>query len=208
MKKFVKAILNFFICHVLYRVEYINKENEEKLESCVICPNHSSTIEAFYIWSKTDELNTMAKAEHFNNKLKATVLKWLGIFPVRRGEKDVASMLHAIRVLKNYKQKLLIFPEGTRVTNDFRRSIAHTGPLYIAAKAGVPVVPVFITRLPKKFSKVKVIYGKPLYISEKICNDKNKLKEIAENMVNDIYMMGNINRKEMLKKDSKNRKGV
>lgn len=200
MLNFVKGVLNFFICHVLYRVEYINKENEESLDKCVICPNHSSTIEAFYIYSKTKNLNIMAKAEHFSNKPKTAILKWLGLFPVRRGQKDLSSMLHAIRVFKKDNAKLMIFPEGTRVTDDFKKSQPHTGPLYIAYKAGVPVVPVFIDRMPRKFSKVRVIYGKPIYITDEVGENKKLLLETADKMIDDIYSMGGIDRQEEIRK--------
>ncbi|MEG2348068.1 MAG: lysophospholipid acyltransferase family protein [Clostridia bacterium] len=203
MLNFVKSILNFVICHVLYKVEYINKKNESDLKKCVICPNHSSTVEAFYIYTKTKNLNIMAKAEHFSNKPKAAILKWLGLFPVKRGQKDLSSMLHAIRIFKADSAKLMIFPEGTRVTDDFKKSLAHTGPLYIAYKAGVPVVPVYIDRMAKKFSKVRVIYGNPIYITDEMAADKKLLLKVADKMIDDIYFMGGIDRQERIKIDSK-----
>ena len=188
MRTFIKLIIKFFLCKIFYRVKFINKEKEEQLKKCIICPNHSNTIEPAWIYSKTKDICIMAKAELFDNKLIGNVLKYFNVFPIRRGEHDVRSLIHAINLFKNVeKRKLLIFPEGERIKASKERGVAKSGPAYIAYKANVPIVPVYITKNAKLFSKVNIIYGDPIYVTKEITGDKEKLKEFSDNLLNICY---------------------
>ncbi len=188
LKKIMKFLINILICNFLYKVKFINKENEEKLDKCIICPNHSNTLEPTWIYAKTDNLSIMAKAELFKNKFIASIYEYFGVFAIHRGEKDIKSILYSINIFKNKdKQKLLIFPEGERIREDRERGTAKDGPAFIAYKANVPIVPVYITKNAKPFSKVNVIYGEPIYITKDIVDDKEKLKEFSIKLIDIIY---------------------
>jgi 1-acyl-sn-glycerol-3-phosphate acyltransferase len=63
-------------------------------------------------------------------------------FPVRRGTADLAAVKEALRRLKA-GGVVLMFPEGTR-TRDGSIGPMHGGPAAIAARAGVPIVPMVI----------------------------------------------------------------
>jgi len=63
-------------------------------------------------------------------------------FPVRRGTADLAAVKEALRRLKA-GGVVLVFPEGTR-TRDGSIGPMHGGPAAIAARAGVPIVPMVI----------------------------------------------------------------
>ncbi len=182
MKAIMRFLIKIFLCKIGYRVKYIGRENIRNLDKCIVCPNHSNTVEPSWIYADNKDMYIMAKAELFEN---------FGVFPIRRGEKDIKSILHAINLFKNVeKRKLLIFPEGERVKKDVKMGEAKIGPAYIAAKAGVPIVPVYISKNVKKFSKVSIIYGKPIYVSDEVSKDKEKLKEFSDKMLDDIYEMG------------------
>lgn len=188
MHRFIKKIINIVICNFLYRVEFENKEYEENLDKCIICPNHSNTLEPLWIFANTSDINIMAKAELFENKIMAHIYKYFGVFPIRRGKKDVKSIIHSINLFKNTnKKKLLIFPEGERIPKEVERGDVKVGPIYIALKANVPIVPVYITKNVKLFSKVKVTYGKPIYYNSNIKNDKDKISYESNKLLNTIY---------------------
>lgn len=190
MIKFVKFIINVFFCHFLYRVRYINKEVEENLDKCLLCPNHSNTFEPLWIYAKTDNLWIMAKAELFKYKFLGYLFRKCNVFPIRRGERDVKSVMHAINVLSDGdKRKLLIFPEGKRIKKDKERGIAKVGASYIAYKAGVPIIPVYLTKNARLFSKVYVIYGNPMYITKEIVEDKEKLNEFSKKVLDEAYSL-------------------
>lgn len=190
MLKFIKFIINIVICHFLYRVRYINKEVEEKLDKCLICPNHSNTLEPLWIYSKTDNLWVMAKAELFKYKFFGKIFRKCHVFPIRRGERDVKSIMHSINIFnEGNKRKLLIFPEGKRIKKDKDKGVAKVGATYIAHKAGVPIIPVYLTKNARLFSKVYVIYGKPRYVPDDIVDDKKKMVEFAEELLNESYSL-------------------
>lgn len=190
MVVFIKAVIRLFLCKIFYKVEFVNKEIEEKFDKCILCPNHSNKCEPAWIYANTNDISIMAKAELFENKIMAKLYNYFGIFPIRRGEHDVRSLIHAINLFKNVlSRKLLIFPEGERVGRNEERGTAKVGPLYIAYKANIPIIPMYITKDAKIFSKVKIIYGEPMYVTKEIVNDKEKLKVQANKLLDKCYKL-------------------
>lgn len=188
MRKIVKWFIKIFLCHVFYRVRYIGADKLKNIDKCIICPNHSNTVEPAWIYAKSDNISIMAKAELFEKKFWNRIFTYFNVFPIHRGEHDVRSLIHAINLFKNVdKRKLLIFPEGERLKVTQDRIPAKVGPLYIAAKADVPIIPVYITKNAKLFSKVYIIYGEPIIITNEIIKDKENLQKFADDMMTDIY---------------------
>ena len=184
MKNFIK----FLFCKLLFRVKYYNLENLKKYDRFLICPNHSTIFDPFFIYAIVDNLFIMAKSEIFRNKFFSKILKYYNVFPVNREKVDVNSLLKSISVLKqNNNCKLLIFPEGGVIKNknDIGKKY-HNGPTFISSKLNIPIVPVFITRRPNFFSKVDVVFGTPYFVNK---NSKNKteLKQESKNLINKIH---------------------
>lgn len=190
MQGFVKVIMNIFLCKIFYRVNYQGLENIKGLDKCLICPNHSNKVEPVWIYTKVDNLCIMAKAELFEGKFWNNFFSFFNVFPIRRGEHDSRSLIHAIKLFKNVeKRKLLVFPEGERVPKDIQRLPTKVGPVYIAYKAKVPIVPIYITKNAKLFSKVNVIFDKPINVPEEIASDRSKMQEFSDKMMDDIYKL-------------------
>ncbi len=87
-------------------------------------------------------------------------------------------------------KRLVIFPEGTR-HKDGKVGKAKTGVVLIAARAGVPVVPVGLVYNQKlKFrSKILVKYGKPIMPEEISVSEKplaSELKNAKERIMDEI----------------------
>lgn len=193
MKSFVKFLINIFIGKIFYHAKYFNQENEKKLDRCIICPNHSSFMDPTWIYAKTKNLCIMAKSELFEPKWFGKILSYLDVFPIHRGKHDARSLLHAIKIFENQKKrKLLVFVEGGTVKGNKERGDAKVGPAYIAYKTNTPIVPVYITKNPKKFKRVNIIYGKAQYITEEIAKDKQKLQEFSDNLLDSIYNLRDV----------------
>ena len=105
MRAIIRFFINIIFCKIFYRVKFYGKENVRNLDKCLICPNHSNTVEPAWIYSNNKHLCIMAKAELFENKFLAKLYKHFGVFPIRRGEKDVKSILHAINLFKDIEKK-------------------------------------------------------------------------------------------------------
>ena len=188
IKKGFLAVIRFLFSHVLFRVKYLGLENIQNAGKCVVCPNHSTIFDPFWVYFKSKNMWIMAKAELFKNKLLGALLKSYNVFPIKRGQKDAGSLIHAINVIeKEEDAKLLVFIEGTRIKKDKERGKAKVGPAFIASKAKVPVIPVHITKNPRLFSKVIVKFGKPIDIPQGIHDKKEELQKESNMILEKIY---------------------
>lgn len=190
IKGIVKGFINIFLCNVFYRVKYKGLENLKGIDKCLICPNHSNTVEPAWIYAKTSDLCIMAKAELFEKKFWNRLFSYFDVFPIRRGERDVKSLIHAINLFKGVpKRKLLVFPEGERLPKQVDRVKAKVGPVYIALKVKVPIIPVYITKNAKLFSKVNIIFGEPVYVPEDIGKQKENIQKFADDLMDKTYLL-------------------
>ena len=188
----MKTFIKFVFCKLLFHVHYYNIENLQKYDKFLICPNHSSVFDPFFIYAVSNNLSIMAKSEIFKNKLIAKILKHYNVFPVDRKKVDFKSLFKALSVFDDNNCSLLIFPEGGVIKSkkDIGKKF-HNGASFIAAKLNVPIVPVFITRRPKFFSKVKVIFGEPIFMNRNLLKNKDDLKISSKNLINIIYDLEN-----------------
>lgn len=190
IKGIVKVLVNIFLCHVVYRVRYKNINIPRSLDKCLICPNHSHILDPFWVFARVNKLHIMGKSELFENKFYAYLLTSLGGFPIRRGQKDAKSLIHAIRLLKAGKRsRLLMFPEGGILKPELRRKTITDGATYIAAKTELPIIPAYITENPKLFSKVIVKFGEPIYVDKELIKDKEELSKKSKELLNTVYSM-------------------
>lgn len=187
-KKFIYLVF----CRILFNVKFVNRNLERNVDRCVVCPNHVCFADPAFLFSDIKKLAIMAKSELFKNKLIGGFFLLFGVFPIKRGEKDAKSIIHSVNILKHHKfNKLLIFPEGTRVKSE-ERVPAKLGAVYVAMKAGVPILPVrIIKNHPKRtlFTKVTVIYDTPIYLDNAKIKDKEYLKEVSEKLMDSIYSL-------------------
>lgn len=160
------VILAFsLIAHVHLRQRY----NVPRKGPYIIAANHLSWTDIplipAYIPGK---VVYMAKEEAFYSKV-GWLVRFLGAFPVKRGEGDRQAIRAAGEQLKQGKV-FIIFPEGTR-SRTHTLGKAHSGLGMIALRSGVPVVPVAIwgsEHVLKKFAApVTISYGQPVVLKPK-----------------------------------------
>ncbi len=110
----------------------------------------------------------MAKEEYFSSKI-AWLVRFLGAFPVKRGEADRQALRAGEEQLKK-GNILVIFPEGTR-SRTRTMAAARAGMGLIALRTGVPVIPVAIwgseNALKKLGAPVTISYGQPMVLTPK-----------------------------------------
>jgi len=188
MVRTLKKIVKFILCRLVYRVEFEGRENIDKDKRYVFMANHVGSLDAAFIWSDIEELAMMAKEELFKFKPLGAIFKAVGAFPIARGKKDFGHVLHAVKVINKENKNLLIFPEGTRHAR-LKNVRAKNGAVYIAATAGVEVIPVHITENYKIFRKIKVSYKEPvkLNITKENIKDKELLAKETTRIMDTIY---------------------
>lgn len=182
MRVVIKFIFRIMAA-VLYRVKLVGHKNVPKEGACIICPNHVDFFDPPVVVACTKrKVHMMAKEELFKNGFIKWLAKLFGIFPVKRGEKDLEAIKTSLRILKE-GEVLGIYPEGTR--NGIARGVKpKTGAINIAIKSGAPIVPLGIQGTFKPFTKVKLNYGKP--ISYEKYKDQKLEKEDVEKLLNEL----------------------
>ncbi len=107
---------------------------------------------------------------------------------VHRGEHDTQAVEECVRALKS-GEKLLLFPEGTRC-NGNKHVRAKTGAVRMAAAAGVPITPIFVTRNKTPFCPIDVIVGKPIRVDCAADASRERLQLEADELLRTIYSLG------------------
>ncbi len=151
----------------------------------VICANHSNFIDPLLIcvaYGRKTHMHFMAKRELRDIFFVGWILERIGVCFVKRGDSDIDAIRSMLRYLKR-GEKVVLFPEGTRV-NDDNAVDAKTGAVRIASKTNTPIVPIYIPRGKKIFSRVHLVIGKPYTVSGKSHDDYAKL---ADEVMDKIY---------------------
>lgn len=128
----------------------------------LLCGNHTTLGDPLYVVcaiGHIPQVRVMAKEELMRVPVLGLLLRRAGIIGVDRGKADVGAIKEGMRALKN-GEKLLIFPEGTRV-KEGETGQAHTGAAMFATRTGVPILPVYISPKKRRFRKTDVVFGEP-----------------------------------------------
>ena len=132
--------------------------------AALLCGNHTTAGDPVYVvcyLGRRRQIHVMAKEEIMKWPVIGFILKKAGMFGVKRGKADVAALKEAMRVLKD-GERLLIFPEGTRV-KEGETSEAHTGAAMFSTRTGAPLIPVYIPPKKRIFRRTKVVFGEPYH---------------------------------------------
>ncbi len=156
-----------------YRVHGV--ENVPESGGCLIVSNHASFLDppALGCGISTRPVHYMARDTLARNPfIRWLFRKWCVIL-IDRERGDVGALRSALKLLSS-GEVVGLFPEGTR-TRDGRLQKAKAGVGFLVAKAGVPVVPAYISgtfralprgrRFPARVP-VEVFYGQPISVEE------------------------------------------
>lgn len=158
----------------------------------VICPNHTTIGDPFYVvfaFGRKYPMRAMAKIQIMRVPFIGWILGKAGVFGVDRGHADMKAVKTALKTLKD-GNKLLMFPEGTRV-HDGEDVAAKTGAAMFATRSSVPLMPVYIQKKKKLFSRNTVVIGAPFqpkYEGRKPTSEE--LEAITEDLMARIHALG------------------
>jgi len=131
----------------IYKIEIKGQQNLPKKGGYLICPNHETHIDAFFVlfpFSDNDfqRFCCLAKKEHLSNFLGRMMLRIAGGIPVDRFGNPTPALARCNEKL-NEGSIVLIHPEGTR-TNDGTIGEFKKGAAKLSIDTGVPIIPVRI----------------------------------------------------------------
>ncbi len=189
------SIFIFIVTKLLWRLKVVGTENLPKDQPFILCPNHTSYIDAFLVlaaiptWLKFKifflGLNTI-----FDVPIVRHIIKIGRIIPLDLATNLLETMRACSYVLRS-QRVMCIFPEGGRspdgTIQPFKKGVG-----ILARELKMPLVPIHIdgafkvlpigTVLPK-LSPIKITFGKP-YIPDPVKAYEKIVKELEIEVIN------------------------
>jgi 1-acyl-sn-glycerol-3-phosphate acyltransferase len=183
--------LTVLMMRLYFRVQGRGQEHVPRSGPVLLVCNHASVLDPPLVGGMAPRpVSFMAKAELFEIPLLGSLIRRLNAHPVRREGSDPAALRTALRLLED-GQALLVFPEGTRGSEEhLREGKAGAGMLAILSKA--PVVPVYVRgsgrawprgRSVPRPAKVRVWFGPPLEFSRSSGSRKESYDAASREMM-------------------------
>jgi 1-acyl-sn-glycerol-3-phosphate acyltransferase len=175
------------VCKLLWRIKVVHPERVPADGACVLAPSHRSYLDTPFLACVTKRrIRFMGKAELWKYGWSAKFLSALGGFPVDRAGADRAALRAAQAALEG-GEPLGMFPEGTRRSGPVVEDLHH-GVAFLAARLGVPIVPIGIggsetilargRKIPR-FNRVVVIVGEPIRPPERAAGASVRRGDVA-----------------------------
>ena len=177
----------------IYRLKVNGGWKRSREGAAVVCGNHTARVDAVVLFlalflNGNPVRRIIGKAELFRNPIARWFFTYMGAFPVDRGKADLTAIKKALTVLKQ-GQKLIIFPEGTRVKEGMSGE-AKSGAAMMAVRTGSPVLPVYITPGRKAFRGCTVTFGDPFYLPKPEKGEHDPYKKGADQIMEKIWEIG------------------
>ncbi len=184
------------LCAVIFGLRVCHRDRLPKTGGVLVVSNHQSFLDPILAAvGMPRPFHPMARESLFRFKPFGWIIRSLYAFPVRRASADLGAVREALRRLKE-GHVVLMFPEGTR-TRDGSIGRLQGGPITIAARAGVPVVPMVIDgafeswprgRAVPAPHRVLVAIGTPLSPEEAAAGDPEVLMETLRDQMLELQV--------------------
>jgi len=171
------------VLKILYRPRVHGSEYIPKRKPFIICSNHLNWLDPLTVGISLPagyRIHFMAKKELFSNFIFSYLLRKTGAFPLNRKSADYAAMRKSYQLLQD-RQIVGLFPEGSRSKNGKLQKAYH-GAALIAARSGVPILPVAIAGPYRLFKPLDVFIGPPFVLPPLTYKQKAEKKAQLEEM--------------------------
>ena len=189
-------ILSFLYFRTFHKLVINGLDNVPSSGGFILASNHLSFLDPPLVGCKVNRnLHYFARDSLFKGPL-GFLIKRLNSISVNRGQLDLGTLKHTLRVLKR-GDPLLVFPEGTRST-DGSLGAGKKGLGLLVLKSKCPVLPVRIKGsyeilgkgmfFPRLGRKLSITYG-PLIPFDSLCSDphsRDSYEEVSTQVMREI----------------------
>ena len=160
----------------------------------IVAGNHSSLLDWVFVARFVERPIRFVLTREFYDQFGFTSLyRQLGVIPIRDGAIELSAVRQLLETLGR-GEIVGVFPEG-RITRDGALLPAQPGVIAIAARAGVPIVPVGVRGAFEAFPRdarfprphpVSVTYGLPLPIPSSAVRSRDEQGRLATDLMRRI----------------------
>ena len=173
---------------IIFPVKIYGKKNFNKKNKYVLVSNHQSNFDPVILDIKLKrKIRFIAKKELWKGKKKSFLFDTaLGCIAVDRQKGMTMDSTKKVLNLLNNNQTVGIFPEGTRHNDGVSEDMSvKNGACMFALKTKTPILPCYIVKKQKAFSKNILLVGEPFELSEFYCKkiDKEVLNGCSQVLV-------------------------
>lgn len=185
--KFYNFVCGFLrgFSKLLFRYEVIGGENIPDEGKYIVISNHKHILDPIFMIAaiRNRRIIPVAKQELFKVPVLGMLMNKFEAIPINRTNPGLSTIKGILNQIKNGRI-LGIFPEGTRAPMD-KFLPAKSGVALFAIKAKADIIPMSVVTNYRLFSKVKVIIGEPIDMSEYYGRkvDKDEYPEIAQRVL-------------------------
>ncbi len=165
----------------------------------IMAGNHSSLLDWMFVARFVERPIRFVLTREFYDQAGFTSLyQRLGVIPIRDGAIELSAVRQLLATLAR-GEIVGVFPEG-QITRDGALLPAQPGVIAIAARAGVPIVPVGVrgafeafprdARVPRPVA-VSVAYGTPLAIPSEVSRSREGQALYADQLMRHIAALRN-----------------
>lgn len=180
--RILRGTLRFLLAILNGNAHYENRDKLPTDTSYILVAPHRTWIDPVYLAlaASPKPFTFMAKKELFKNPILSWIIRHANAFPVDRANPGPSAIKTPVKILKKGNLSLMIFPTGTRHSNEIKGGAAT-----IAKLSGVPIIPA-VYQGPMTLSglltrkKVTVRFGDPITIDRTVKLSKENLKAIDE----------------------------
>ena len=172
MINWIARFLNRMLLEAILNLEFLNLDEAPREGALIVAGNHLGVLDALLVYYVVDRRDYIVMLAEYHNQYayRRWLAKIVGAIFVDRYQADFAALREVLRRL-NEGGVLIIAPEGTRSKTGGLLP-GQPGTAYLAAKTGVPVLPVSIVGTEDRLilsnlkrlkrTPVKVNFGEPI----------------------------------------------
>lgn len=182
---FLREIVRLGLTLINGRPKFYNQDRlPDKNTNYILVAPHRMALEPVYFAFATrpKQFIFMAKKELFKHRFLGWWIKVCGAFPVDRENPSPKTLKYAVKMLKDSDKSLIMFPSGSRHSDQMKGGVAVIGLL-----SKVPLVPV-VYQGPMNFKslfrrqKVKLNFGQPITLEDIKKADDDGIAEVNRRM--------------------------